>query len=348
MNIHFLISGNINLLTQSCVYNKRITEGLKAKGHNIHIHQLTDDFPFPSDTSIQNCKQILEKINPSELLVIENSIFGVIPDILKGFKNPVFVLVNVTFSADQYLTAYQREMVLDSAKNAQKYAVHFIATNIYAAKALINDGIESHRITTVIPAVDKLPRKNNYPEKPSRLLSAANYTRNNGHMNLIKALTALKGKNWELHCYGNLNTDKDYVADLQMIIRRNGIQNKVLLHSELLGKELSEAYLNADLFIHPVNFEPYSMEVVEAMSHGIPVVASTEGSNRELIPPKMGEFFKPGVIYVLQTIIDELLENAALYKKLANEVSTYYKQAHSWETSIDQFEQVIKMFGKLD
>jgi glycosyltransferase involved in cell wall biosynthesis len=341
MNIHFLISGDINLRIQSHVYHKRITEGLQAKGYKVIIHQLSNDFPFPSDINSQKCKQILKSINPSETIVIENSIFGVIPDILKDIQNPIIALVHVTFSADQDLTAYQREMLLDLAKKAQSFALKFIAANTYATKALINDGVEAHKVTTIIPGIDHFARKKNYPERPSKLLSVANYCRNNGYVNLIKALTALKGKRWELHCFGNLDIDKGYVEELQVLIRRNGLKDKIWLHPTLSDNALSETYLNADLFIHPLNFEAYSIELVTALAHGIPVVASTEGSNSEIIPPKMGKFFKPNVIYVLQTIIDELLENSVLYNDLASEVASYHKQAHSWEASIDQFEQVL-------
>jgi glycosyltransferase involved in cell wall biosynthesis len=346
MNIHFLISGDINLPIQSHVYHKRITEGLKEKGHQVTIHQLSDDFPFPSDTNILKCKQILESISTSEKIVIEGSIFGVIPDILKSIQNPIIALMHVTFSADQNLTAYQREMVLDLAKKAQNFALQFIGANTYATKALINDGVEAHKITTIIPGIEHFAQKKNYPERPSKLLSVSNYYRNNGHVNLVKALTALKGKRWELHCYGNLDADKGFVEELQVLIRRNGLQDKIWLHPPLVDNALSDVYLNADLFIHPLNFEAYSMELATALAHGIPVVASTEGSNSEIIPPKMGKFFKPNVIYVLQTIIDELLENTVLYKSIAAEASSYHKQAHSWEASIDQFEKVLKSLEK--
>lgn len=346
MNIHFLISGDINLPIHSHIYHKRITEGLKVKGHQVVIHQLSDDFPFPSETNILKCKQILESINITETLVLENSVFGVIPDILKNIQNPIIALMHVTFAADQNLTAYQREMVLDTAKKAQSFASQFFATNIYAQKALINEGIEAHKITTILPGVEPCARKKNYPERPSKLLSVANYYRNNGHVNLIKALTALKGKRWELHCYGNLDADKGYVEELQVLIRRNGLQEKIWLHPALTDNALSQTYLNADLFIHPLSFEAYSTELVTALAHGIPVVASTGGGNSEIIPPKMGKLFKPNVIYVLQTIIDELLENAVLYKNLASEASSYHKQAHSWEVSIDEFEKVLKSLGK--
>jgi glycosyltransferase involved in cell wall biosynthesis len=341
MNIHFLISKNAHLNSHSDVYHSWLAEGLKANGHQVNIHSLTGDFPFCSEENLQECEQITGVIPKSEILVIENSIFGVIPDILKDLKNPVIALTHVTFASDENLTAYQREMILDLERRAQKFASKFIASNLYAAAALIKEGIDKDKIITIIPGVASFPLKKNYPDIPTALLSVADFIRNNGHVNLIKALTALKSKNWQLQCYGNLESDIDYVNELQALIRRCGLQGKVMLHSPLSNKALSNAYLKADLFIHPINFEPYSKEVVEALAHGIPVVASTGGGNSEIIPAKMGMLFKPGITYVLQTIIDELLENPILYKNLATEASKYQNQAQSWKKSVNHFEQVI-------
>ena len=343
MNIHFLITENAPLLSHGNVYSNRIAEGLKANGHQVSIHSLPEDFPFFSEQSLLRCKQIVETIPQAEPVVIDNTIFGAIPEILQNLykQNPVFALIHVTFTSDENLTAYQREMILDLERRAQPYALKFIASNTYASSALIREGIDKNKVVTVIPGVDHFPLKGNYPESPSALLSVADFVRPNGHVNMIKALTALKGKDWQLHCYGNLTLDADYVKELQVLIRRCELQNKIMLHPALSGKALSDAYLSADLFIHPVNFEAYSKEVVDALTHGIPVVASSGGGNSYIIPAKMGKLFKPEVVYVLQTIIDELLDNPVLYKNLAGEASEYHKQAHSWEQSINQFEEVI-------
>ena len=344
MNIHFLIPEDINLLKGNYVYNKRIAEGLKAIGHQVIIQQLPDDFPFPSDTSLQQCRQIMGAIPQAEPVIIDNLVFGVIPDILKDFylQKPIVALVHITLSADPNLTAYQREMVLSLEKKAQKYAKKFIVSSSYTANLLTAAGIEKNQINVIIPGVDNYPQKKIYPGKPSKLLSIANFTRNKGYMTLMKALTALKNKDWELHCYGNLNFDKEYVDELQMIIRRNGLKEKVWLHGPVSGKELSDVYLNADLFIHASNFETYGMAVAEALAHGIPVITSTGGGICETVPVKMGQFFNPGDVYVLQTIIEELLENPQLYKTLYTEASTYHNQVHTWQKSLESFELTLK------
>jgi glycosyltransferase involved in cell wall biosynthesis len=307
------------------------------------MHSLPEDFPFSSEKSLSQCKQTVETIPPGEPVVIDNNIFGVIPELLQNLykQNPVVALVHVTFTSDENLTAYQREMILDLERKAQSYASKFIASNTYASAALTREGIDKGKVITIIPGVDHFPLKKNYPESPSALLSLADFVRHNGHVNMIKALTALKSKEWHLHCYGDLTLDTDYVEELRVLIRRCELQDRITLHPALSGKALSDAYLKADLFIHPVNFEAYSKEVIEALAHGIPVVASSGGGNSEIIPAKMGKLFKPEVVYVMQTIIDELLDNPVLYKNLAGEASKYHQQAHSWKQSINQFEEVI-------
>src|ERR1035437_3052074 len=62
MNIHFLISENAPFLSHGNMYSNRIAEGLKANGHQVSIYSLPEDFPFFSEQSLLQCKQIAEMI----------------------------------------------------------------------------------------------------------------------------------------------------------------------------------------------------------------------------------------------------------------------------------------------
>jgi glycosyltransferase involved in cell wall biosynthesis len=343
MNIHFLVPGDIDTLTSYYIYDKRIMEGLRAKGHQVTICKLNDDFPFPAEESLEHCYKLLSSLPKDAVAIIDGKALGAMAPVFRKLSkpNPMTALVHIPLTADPNYTAYQRTMITSTEKEAFQYISAFVVSSEYAAEQLGYLEVDSSKIHVVIPGMDAFPQKEKYPEVPSQLISVANLSRNRDHSVLIRALAALKNKNWVLNCYGNLTSDKEYFSDFQAMIKRNELNKKIFVHGNISGKELTEAYLTADLFIHPADFETYGMSIAEALAHGIPVIASTGGGIRRTVPSQMGEFFRPGDVYGLQSILEELFENPMLYKKLYTQALTFQQQTQSWQTSIDLFERGI-------
>jgi len=344
LNLHFLCPGNINSLTGAHIFTKRLTDGLKKNGHHVVIHQLTNDFPFPSDNSLQETQNILNLIPPSEIIIFDNLISTAIPGLLKEMDNKerLVCLFHLPLSIYPGFSAYQREILTASEDETLSYTHNILAVGPFVENFLINHGVDKKRIILTFPGVDVFPQKKIYPTKPRKLISVANFIRSKGHVPLVKALTALKNINWILDCYGDLDQDRQYLADLQAMIRRSDLQKKIFIHGTISGKALSEAYLNADLFIHPSEFETYGIAITEALAHGIPVVSSTGGGTLSTVPATMGKFFKPDDVYGLVTLLEVLFENTEIYKKLCTEASKYKNQAIPWQKSIDIFETAMK------
>ncbi|HEX2933974.1 MAG TPA: glycosyltransferase family 4 protein [Bacteroidales bacterium] len=343
MKLHFLIPGDIDTLASCYIYDKRLIEGLKKKGHAVEVHRLSDDFPFPSDESIIQFTKTIRQIPKGETVIIDSLALGVIPAVLKelSITNPIIGLMHLPLSVDPNYSAYQRTLITKPEMEALGYVGKFIVSSLYTQETLINLGIDENKINLVTPGIDDVPQKKNYPERPSKLLSIANMCRSKDHSLLVRALTALKDKDWELHCYGNLDWDRNYLADFQALIRKNNLQKKILVHGTISGKELSDAYLEADLFVHPSDFETYGMAMVEALAHGLPVVASTGGGIQKTIPSKMAQFFKPSDVYGLQSILEELFENPVIYKRLYTQALTYKQTAQTWSQTIELFEKAL-------
>jgi glycosyltransferase involved in cell wall biosynthesis len=344
MNIHFLIPGDIDILTSCHIYDKRIIEGLRKKGHIVTVHRLADDFPFPSEKSVKQCSLIAASIPKGEYVVVDSQAFGAIFSVMKELynRNLIVGLIHLPLSVDPNYSAYQRTMITSQEMETFRLATKFIASSEYTLEVLQNLGIENQKINLIIPGLEDFPQKKKYPEKPLELLCIANMCRNKDHAILVRALAALRDKDWVLHCYGVLDLDREYLSDFQSMIRRNRLQDKILVHGTISGKELSDAYLNSDLFVHPSDFETYGMVLAEALGHGVPVVASTGGGICKTVPSKMGQFFKPGDSYGLESILEELLENSEVYRKLCVQAATYKETAQSWEESIDLFEAALR------
>ncbi len=91
---------------------------------------------------------------------------------------------------------------------------------------------------------------------------------------LIKAMGRLKDLNLHLDVAGLYNRNSSYFRDIQKIINENQLADHVSFHGCLSPNELSTLYKKADLFIFPSRHETFGMVLVEAISFGLPVIAS--------------------------------------------------------------------------
>ncbi len=85
----------------------------------------------------------------------------------------------------------------------------------------------------------------------------------------------LRENNATINVYG-----PDYqgrFANLQRLVSENGVEDLVKLHHEISGAEKEQILLDADVFIQTSRFEGMPMGILEAMSYGIPCLA-TEGT----------------------------------------------------------------------
>lgn len=66
-------------------------------------------------------------------------------------------------------------------------------------------------------------------------------------------------------------------------ISSQGLKDDVFLLPPRYGKELAEAYAAADIFCSTSDYEGFGLAVVEAMSSGLPVVATRVGGHTDLV-----------------------------------------------------------------
>ena len=82
----------------------------------------------------------------------------------------------------------------------------------------------------------------------------------NDHVKNFQQLFALEEGKYEIHCVG-----KGHLTEMR---------NDIILHEEVSYSELSDLYRQASLLVAPSKYEAFSFVVLEALSHGTPVVMS--------------------------------------------------------------------------
>lgn len=102
------------------------------------------------------------------------------------------------------------------------------------------------------------------------------------------------------------------------LVNKLGLQDLISFHDAVYGEEKERMLLNSDVFIMPSRFEGHPMALIEALSYGLPCVAS-KGSNmsREVETYNAG-WIADNDIQSLCTAIKSLIANHHILKKYSS------------------------------
>jgi len=76
--------------------------------------------------------------------------------------------------------------------------------------------------------------------------------------------------------------------DLKKIIQQKNLTNKIILLGQLNRKESVEAYKRAHAFVLPSTKETFGIVLIEALSTGIPVIATNSGGPADIVTNETG------------------------------------------------------------
>lgn len=165
------------------------------------------------------------------------------------------------------------------------------------------------------------------------VLSVSRLVRHKGIHYLIEAFKNLEdtGKlpnNFKLAIVGTHAETPEYERDLREM--SEGRESIVFL-GEQTGQALRELFSHAAVFVQPSEDEGLSIALLEAMSYGLPVIASDISGNREALE-RAGHFFLNRDVDDLAAKLAYLLnrpDERKMYGRLARE---RVKAEYSWES----------------
>jgi glycosyltransferase involved in cell wall biosynthesis len=177
-----------------------------------------------------------------------------------------------------------KRTILRSAKKANAV----IALSETCRRILISYGICSESITVIPNGVDQVTSLRNkdttseHEGAASYILCVSHFYRYKNFETLIKSYKILRES---IVCIHNLKIvgrfeDKTYLSELRSLIQKLDIESHVELIPEVNHSDLNVLYRNAELFIFPSIVENSPNVLIEAMSHGLPIISS----NRNPMP----------------------------------------------------------------
>ena len=121
-------------------------------------------------------------------------------------------------------------------------------------------------------------------------------------------------------------------------------KGKFIITGEIPDEELRQLYSAARALIHPVSTDPYSPQIIEAMTMGTPVLCSAEGFGNEL-DHDVARFIDPYNIDDICAGMDAVETNPEYRTKL-KEGGKRFAGSYSWNSTANQiFELYSELIG---
>jgi len=177
-------------------------------------------------------------------------------------------------------------------------------------------------------------------EKDSYILFMSRLIKHKGLHYLIEAYNGLK-TNKKLVIAGDGSYTDSYVKEIKKLANHNP---NIIFTGNVAGasKLWCELFSNAYLFVHPSESEGLPIVVLEAMSFGRGVLASSIQENLELVGAGHGFVFENKNISDLKDKIKYLIENPSLVKEVGTEARDFVLENYNWQDIVDSVEHVYE------
>ncbi len=183
-----------------------------------------------------------------------------------------------------------------------------------------------------------IKRKN----KPFYFLTVAFLMKKKAIDNLILAFTKIfKGREDIILEIGG---DGDDRARLEYLVNQNKMNKQIKFLGILSRKQVRNAIWKANIFVLPSNVETFGIVLIEAMSTGIPVIATISGGPEEFVKPKVGILVEPGNIEKLALSLLEMYNNYSSYSSNKKLIRNYAVENFS-QNKVAQ--ELITIYNKI-
>jgi glycosyltransferase involved in cell wall biosynthesis len=211
-------------------------------------------------------------------------------------------------------------------------------------KCLKKFGLRPNKIEIIPHGFNPIPFKKEKKDE-NLVLSVGRFDWNKGQDLLLLAMRKIveKNPNVKMIIAGKITKKKFYDRVLQL---RNkfGLEKNVEIMPDVTHEELVKLYNKASVFVFPSIVDSYGLVNLEAMSVGLPVIASNVGGVSEVVKhKKTGFLIKAGDYEKIAELILRLLKNKKLREKIGKNAINHVKK-FSWEKCV---KKTMKVYNQM-
>jgi len=337
----FVVPGPLDQVTGGYLFDRRLVDGLRARGRAVHVHELDGRFPEADDTARTAAAAVLEALPDDRIVVVDGLALPGFEACLAAHSSRLrlvgFVHHPLSAEAGADPVRLERHAALEARLWPMLRGV--VCASAHTARAVLAAGIAPERVAVAPPGTAPSVRPGPRREAGGalRLLAVGTVTPRKGHLALVEALAGLRDLDWCLDCVGSLVRDPGCVAAVRDAIAAHRLDDRIALHGELPAEALEAAWRQADAFVLPSLHEGYGMAFAEALAHGLPVVATTAGALPETVPADASLRVPPGDVGALREALERLLAEPALRASLAAGARRAGAALSDWPVAVDRW-----------
>lgn len=174
-----------------------------------------------------------------------------------------------------------------------------------------------------------------------------------GYMLFLSRIVPEKGLHFLIEAYKKIKTDKqlvivgdaihsgDYYKKIKELANVELEHNKIIFTGALYNEEKQEAFSNASIFFLPSTMEGMPIVLLEAMSYGLPILASDISPNLET-GKDLINYFKSGDSESLRKNLLYMLKNYLILKKKALKSKDFLLKNFKWTKIAKEYDLIYK------
>jgi glycosyltransferase involved in cell wall biosynthesis len=331
-----------------------VVDGIKVRCYDSLNQAFGLGIPYPIP-QINSFKIFLKAVNESDLVHVHghpylSSLYAA--KAAKIYEKPMVLTQHNTFiEYDNIWDTVERVNDAVVGKQNIRWADKIITVSNATKRYVLSLGATPTKLTVLHNGVDIdrfKPQKSIRDEKRKQLgiptntiviLTVRRLVYKNGIDTLIEtaAKTLKQNPNLIFLAVGT-GPDKDAV---QTRIQQLGISERFRLMGFVSDAELPSFYNAADLFVLPSKSgEGLPLVSLEAMSCGVPVIATDVGGIREIVPEACGKFVPPDQPDKMAKAILEL--SRSNLTELRGKLRAMVEEKFSWEKNVEQLAQIYE------
>ena len=249
-----------------------------------------------------------------------------------------------------YHTKGVNEFVSSSARNLKLTSFFLQGVNIVLLSPILKNDFEKlHSFIGIsyLPngventledfEFSKVIHKKFKEQESTHVLYLSNMIKSKGYFSVLKLAKQTKMEKIQYHFAGGWQSEEDE-KEFFDYIDQNELTDKVSFHGFVNGSEKRKLLEKAHLFIFPTRNDAFPLSILEALSYGVPIISTDEGSIPYIVDQRCGFVLSNG-----ESLINAL-EQAK--NNLLNEKAAFYcRQRYLDNFSLKQFEDnLINLF----
>jgi glycosyltransferase involved in cell wall biosynthesis len=321
-------------------YDRRVSDGLRALGWDVPEYVVAGRWPEGDAPALAALATVLARIPDGAVVMIDGLVASPAPQVMLPEASRLRLVVTVHMPLGTTAAARADERSVLSA------AAGVITTSHWTRRWLIDRyDLAPGRVHAAQPGVDAADLAPG-TSSGAELLCVAAVAPHKGHDVLLAALAKVADLPWRCTCVGSLHRDPAFVDGLRRQAHGDGIDDRLRFAGPRTGADLDLAYASADLLVLASHAETYGMVVVEALAHGLPIVATEVGG----LPEAMGRaadgrrpglLVPPGDAGAFAAALRDWLSDGELRRGLRRAAHDRRAALTGWPTTADRVADVL-------